>query len=58
MAIVRLPLIVIAIGIVWFRRCSNLELRASSVLLDADAAPNRNLTPGRNPSGHNQRAIS
>jgi hypothetical protein len=46
MAIVHLPLIVIAIGIIWFRHSSNRALRASSVLFAAEATPNRSLTPG------------
>ena len=42
-AFVCLPLIAIAIGILWFRHASQ---RPASVLFDPEAAPNRSLTPG------------
>ena len=41
-----LSLIAIAGGILWFRHFSQRELRAGSSRFDAEAAPNRNLTPG------------
>jgi len=40
-----LPLIAIATGILWFRHAQR-EARSASVLFDAEAAPNRSLTPG------------
>jgi hypothetical protein len=45
-AIACLTLIAIAIGIFSFRHSSPRDLSSTSVLFDAEAAPNRNLTPG------------
>jgi hypothetical protein len=45
-ALVCLPLLVTAIGILWLWHVPQEELRSASVLYDAETAPNRGLTPG------------
>jgi hypothetical protein len=45
-AAVCLFVIAVATGILWLRRSSQREFASASVLFDASAAPNRNLTPG------------
>lgn len=46
LAIVCVPLIAIAIGILWFQHSSQRDLTSTSVLFDTESAPNRSLTPG------------
>jgi hypothetical protein len=45
-AVVGLPLIALAIGILWFRHATQREWRSATALFDTGVAPNRALTPG------------
>jgi hypothetical protein len=45
-AVVALPLIAIAIGILWFRYETQEALSSTTALFDTGAVPNRSLTPG------------
>jgi hypothetical protein len=45
-AIVCLPLLVIAAGVLWFSHSAQRDFTSTSASFDADAAPNRSLTPG------------
>jgi len=45
-AVVGLPLIALAIGILWFRHATQREWRSATALFDTGVAPNRGLTPG------------